>query len=320
MGGFSNAIKGDVLGLQMAGFANTVKGSTKGCQMAGFANVTALDVHAAQLSGFANVTGGNLNGGQIAGFTNITKLDVKAIQMAGFANVSGGNAKGLQMSGFANVARGNVKGAQIAGFANNGQGNVEGLQFGVVNTAKKLNGLQFGVVNIADTVEKGAAIGIFNFVKNGYRAIEVSGNETLHGIMSLKMGTQKFYTIFSVGNSMDEDLTWASGFGFGTMVDLNSKIDLAFEAQAFNLNEDGKWFDDTDDLICTAGINAAYHLLDKLSVFGGVSWNVAISEIKNSEGEVVGSSLVPWHSFNKTYHGTNVKQYAGFSVGLRMEI
>ncbi len=318
IGGFSNSVKGDVQGLQIAGFANTVKGNTKGAQIAGFTNVAALNANAFQISGFANIAGGDAIGLQIAGFANTVKGKAKGAQVAGFANISASDAKTGQIAGFANVSGGNVKGAQIAGCVNYAQREVDGLQLGVVNISKNLKGLQFGVVNIADSVEKGIAFGVFNFVKSGYKAFELGGSETIHAIFSFKTGTYKFYNIFSIGSIIGKNPAWAYGYGFGTLIYLNPKTGIAIEMQGFNINEKDIW--DTLNMICKIGSTFSYHLDEKISVFGGVTWNVAISELKNSEGTVVSSSLIPWHSFNKTYNNTNVKQYAGFSFGLRIKI
>jgi len=57
-------------------------------------------------------------------------------------------------------------------------------------------------------------------------------------------------------------------------------------------------------------------LSDNLTVFGGPSWNVLVSDV--ADGKAINSDYAPWHVFNKTYSNkTNVKMYPGFSVGVR---
>lgn len=303
IGGFANAINGNVKGVQIAGFANGVKGSTSGAQIAGFANINL----------------GNTNGAQIAGFTNISLKESNATQIAGFTNVVTADATAGQISGFANVVTGDFKGAQIAGFANYSQGDMTGAQIGVFNYAKNVKGAQIGVFNVADSVEKGLAFGVLSFVKNGYRAIEISSNETVHGVLSFKTGTYKFYNILSVGAILNDERAWAVGYGIGTLIPLTKQFDLAIEASAFHLNEDEYWTNELN-LLNKLSANLTYNIGERLAVFGGVSYSVAVSQLTNSEGVVVGSSLIPYYSRNETVRGTNLKELVGYNFGLAVKL
>lgn len=287
VGGFANAINGDVKGVQIAGFFNGVKGKTTG----------------AQITGFINLNKGITNGSQIAGFTNIVTSDVNAVQV----------------SGFTNIATKNVKGAQIAGFMNFSKEEVDGLQLGVFNYAKNVKGAQIGVFNYAENIEKGVAIGVLSIVKNGYKAIELKSTETIHGIVSFKTGTNKFFNILSVGGNFDGSNSWSVGYGIGTLMHFTKRMDISFEAHSFHINEDESWTRELN-MLNKLSATLSYNISDRYSVFGGASWNVAVSQLKDSEGNVVGSSHIPWFSYNETHNGVNVKQYAGFNFGLRMKL
>jgi len=335
IGGFANAIKKDMHGLQIAGFGNLVNGKTSGGQVAGFMNLNMNTTNGAQIAGFMNFSKSNMIGTQLAGFTNMNMDSTNAAQVAGFMNMNKGSSKGAQIagfanigtedlsaaqiSGFANIANGNVKGTQIAGFLNLTKNDMDGLQLGVVNYAKNIKGAQIAVFNVADSIENGLAFGVFSFVKKGYKAFELAGSESIHGILSFKTGTHKFYNIVSLGTNFTGVDAWALGYGFGTLLPLNQRMGLSLEANSFHLNENEIWTSELN-MLNKLSANLSFDLGEKFSVFGGASWNVAVSELKDNEGNVIGSALIPWHTFDKTYNKVNVKQYPGFMVGLRMKI
>ena len=142
---------------------------------------------------FAGYSGG-LDGLEVAGFANALKGDMRGIQVAGFCNNTFGDADGFEIAGFWNYNHRNVKGMQIAGFANLTRGTMEGIQVsGFINYAKVVKGLQIGYINIADTIESGMPIGFISFVKDGYRVVQIGGNETFMGEISYKSGIERFY-------------------------------------------------------------------------------------------------------------------------------
>lgn len=343
-GGFANILKGDMDGAQFAGYANINlakgkgfqgsgflnfnKDEFKGAQFAGYANVILSDAKAFQASGFANVVKGNLKGHQFAGFANVVTDSLKGFQGAGFGNYSKGNTKGQiagfsnfnfgeihgpQIAGFSNINVGNIKGVQLAGFTNINTNRLQGVQIsGFFNYAKKLKGFQLGVFNYIDSLESGASVGIISFVRNGYHKFEVSGNESLYGVLSYKTGTRSFYNILAVGASTRNDMIyWGWGYGVGTIIPINSKFDLNLEGTCFQINED-KWDNNKINLLNKVNLSLLINLTDNFTIFAGPTWNVMVSDIEQN------SQFVPWHTFNKTYdNDINVKMYPGFNVGMR---
>ena len=237
-GCFVNHAERDVTGVQFAGIGNSARHVT-GVQFATVYNVSS-SAKGAQLSGIANISE-NMNGIQYSGIANINK-NVRGIQFAGIANLSETVEYGVQFAGIANVSR-EVKGIQFAGISNvsesvtglqfGGIGNVSrevtGTQFaGIYNRTDTLRGFQFaGIINITDTIEKGASMALVNIVRRGgYRAWELSFADYMTVGLSFKMGTQKLYTIYSVGAALMKDKLWVAGIGFGNRTALSARIDF----------------------------------------------------------------------------------------------
>ncbi|MGE0077724.1 MAG: hypothetical protein AB7S48_07690 [Bacteroidales bacterium] len=302
LSGCSNIVLANSRGFQGTGFVNVVKGNFKGVQLAGFTNVVTDSIDGFQGSGFANYSKSNTRG-QLSGFANFNFSDTKGPQICGFSNINTGDLNGAQISGFANVNTKSLKGAQISGF---------------FNYTKVLKGLQLGAFNYVDSLEKGVAVGLLSFVRNGYHTFEISGNESMYGVLSYRTGTRSFYNILAVGASVrNEKIYWGFGYGVGTIVPVKGRVDLNFEAICFHINED-EW--DSDQLNLHNRINAlvSIRLTNNLTVFGGPSWNVLVSDITDDNGNIIKSDYAPWHVFNKTYNDkTNVKMYPGFSAGIR---
>lgn len=349
-GGFANILGGDMDGVQLAGYTNiNIKRGKgfqgagilnynhrefKGAQLSGYANVALANSSGIQGSGFANVVRGNYRGAQLAGFANVVTDSIDGFQCAGFANYSMSNSKGQisgfsnfnfsdtkgpQISGFGNINNGNLKGIQLAGFANINTGKINGAQVsGFFNYTKKLSGVQLGVFNYVDSLEKGASIGVISFVRNGYHKFEISGNESMYGVLSYKTGTNSFYNIISVGGAVKDDkIYWGWGYGVGTIVPLKGRFDLNLEATCFQVNED-EWTVDRLNLHNRINASVSVRLSDNLTVFGGPSWNVLVADIVDKNGNTIESDYAPWNVFNKTYDkNVNVKMYPGFNVGVR---
>jgi hypothetical protein len=290
-------------------------GGVNGTEFSGFGSVLRTHMKGAQFSGFGNVVLGETCGAQFAGFMNIDHGPVKGGIFAGFLNFSGQEARGAQVAGFANINTGNNHGAQVAGFSNINTGETNGLQLaGFFNYTKVLSGVQVGILNYADSSEGGVPIGLLSFVKNGYRAFEISANESLYGVSSFKTGTRSFYNILSVGGGYrNKRSLFAWGWGMGTLIAVAEKLDIAIEGQGLQVNED-EWFTSGTNFLAKASVSLAWNIAEHFSIFCGPSWNVAVSNIKHENG----SAIAPWSVFDKTTEGgTNIKMYPGLSAGLR---
>lgn len=274
-------------------------GGVDGAEFSGFGSVLRTDMKGAQFSGFGNIVLGETRGAQFAGFMNIDHGPVKGGIFAGFLNLSGQEARGAQVAGFSNINTGETSGLQLAGF---------------FNYAKVLSGVQVGILNYVDSSEGGVPIGFLSFVKNGYRAFEISTNESLYGVSSFKTGTRSFYNIVSVGGGYrNKRSLFAWGWGMGTLIAVAEKLDIAIEGQGLHVNED-EWFTSGTNVLAKASVSLAWNIAEHFSVFCGPSWNVAVSNVKYENG----SAIAPWSVFDKTTEGgTNIKMYPGLSAGLR---
>jgi hypothetical protein len=273
-----------------------------------------------EFSGFGSVLKGDMSGAQFAGFgNNVLGITIGA-QFAGYYNFSNDSVSGAQFAGFANVVAGDIHGAQIAGFANVATEIMDGIQIGVFNYVKKLSGVQLGVFNYADSVISGTPIGFLSFVRNGYKTVEIGTSETLHGYLSFKTGTRKFYNILSVGGSLREngdEVLWGWGYGVGTLLRLNNRFDVAIEGMSYHLNEN-EWFTNRINMLNKLNISFSYKLAEHFTLFGGGSWNVVVSETEDEFGNPVESAIAPYHTYNYTCdNGINVKMYPGFNAGIR---
>jgi len=304
-GGFANALRGDMNGIQMAGFCNNTFGRANGMEIAGFWNFNRGKINGLQLAGFANVALDTIVGLQGAGYANYSRGSSNG-QLSGFANVSTGNVSGIQGSGFANITIGDTHGVQASGFANITTGTQKGVQAsGFFNYARKLRGVQVGVVNVADTVEKGIPIGFLSFVRNGYKVIQIGGNETLFGEISFKTGVRQFYNILSVGAAVrNNSIKWGFGYGIGTLIPVGRRMDLSVEAVSYQINEDA-WYTEHMNLLNRLNLSLSYNITRMLGVYAGGSWNVLVT-----------GNEINWEH---PHHWTSeVSMYPGFTAGLRI--
>jgi len=318
LSGFGGMLKNNMKGTQIAGFGNIVMGTGNGFQAAGFFNYSHQYFQGAQIAGFANVINSDTKAWQFSGFSNVATGNSDAAQFSGFANYSKGNSVG-QISGFSNVNSGNLKGFQIAGFSNVNTDSLKGIQIaGFSNYTKTLNGIQIAPFNYVDSLEKGMPFGLFSIVKNGYRAFEISVSETLFGTVSFKTGTTKFYNIVSVGASYKNDqILWGWGYGIGTMFAMKNDWNMTVELLSYQINVD-EWFTEVLNLNNKLQITTSKKVAKNLHVFGGITWNVNVSDIEDHDGNVFKSTVSPWNVFDKTYNNeTNVKMYPGFTAGIR---
>ncbi|MTI32874.1 hypothetical protein [Xanthovirga aplysinae] len=336
LGGVLNLTNGNTDGFQLAGMGNMVKGITKGVQVAGFYNLSRQSRNAVQLAGFTNINGSSKNGIQIAGFANINSLKNKkgemedflsffaeqttGNQLAGFANISAGDTRGLQIAGFSNINSGKMRGVQLSGFVNVNSGDLDGLQIaGFFNHAQTVNGLQLGFINVADRIESGLAIGFLNFIKEGYRRLEVEHNEYFTANVSFKTGTKNFYNILSLGARAEKKETfWGFGYGIGTLFPVSNKVDLSIDAIAYNINEEKWWKTQEINMLNKLKVSFSYQITEGIEIYGGPSINVIVSNRENEEGSLVKGDFILLGSHSWRGVNTLTTLYPGFQAGLRL--
>ncbi len=352
IGGFCNFTKGDVYGASFAGLGNYTSGSTdglqvgglynvntgptKGGQFAGITNVTSGDVEGGYFAGIANVTAGDkIKGAQFAGIVNVAEQEGTLFQLAGISNVSVKGTNGTQISGIVNhngkaafdtqiagivnTSFADKNCAQISGIANFSKNEVHGAQIaGIVNYTRKLYGLQLGLINVCDSIKSGLPVGLMSIAKNGYYAFELETNESFYINATYKMGVKSFYNIFTVGVRPEKDrVIYGFGAGFGSMITFNPIWGMNIEATCTHINED-EWWTNEVNLLNRLKLNFSL-TAGKITFFGGPSFNVEVSNMKNEEGALTGSALNPSRSFYKKRHyNTLVTLYPGFNFGLRL--
>ena len=197
-------------------------------------------------------------------------------------------------------------------------GDVNGIQAaGFVNTAKKVNGLQLGFINLNDTVENGLALGFLTFSKKGYRAVEISANESFYANLSFRTGLKKFYNIFTVGlQPVGNQLNWGLGYGVGMYRTLSNKIDLNFDITSYAVYEDAPiWKSYTN--LNKINFGAELALSKNIKAFGAINYNIVVSNRLDNDDNLVGSMLPRYTLTNQTFNYVNVKSYPGLSVGFR---
>lgn len=347
LGGFVNVDRSDVRYLQLAGFVNLVGGNMTGLQGASFVNGVRREVTGAQLSGFVNlsqgVTGaqgsgfvnyahGKVDGVQGTGFVNFAYGDVTGAQGSGFVNYAHGHvtgaqgtgfvnyaksATGLQWSGFVNYSNDSIKGAQLSGFYNHSKV-VTGVQAsGFANFAKTLRGFQVGIVNIADTVEKGATIGLLNIVRTGKHEFAITTNDVTDINAAFRSGTNKFYSVLEAGIQTGDDPLWAFGVGFGTQFKpIKDKIIPSIELGTYSVNRVDDWQDDVNQLT-KLSVNVGYNFFKSLSVNAGPVLNIYATRTFNSDTGRYGLGLGENGFYDQTFSGTNVKAWVGYQIGVR---
>jgi len=316
--GFANGLKKDMKGVQVAGFCNNTFGYAEGLEIAGFYNYNHRDVKGMQIAGFANAALGSVEGVQISGFANHSQGSSMG-QFAGFMNTSMGKKNGLQVAGFANFSRGEGVGAQISGFANANIDYIKGVQVaGFVNVAKKIKGFQIAPFNVADTIESGVAIGVWSIVRNGYKTIQVGGNETFLGEVSFKSGVKKFYNIIAIGaNVKSNTVKWGWGYGIGTLWSVSQKFELGLEAMSYHMNED-RWWNNNTNLLNRLNLTASYQFSETFSVYAGPAWNVWVTSLKS--GETMDPTFNDWNVYDRSTSRNRVTMYPGLNAGIRISL
>lgn len=331
LAGFTNLVGGNVKGAQGAGFVNGVKGNVTGAQGAGFVNMS-KNVTGAQGAGFVNYAHGDLTGAQAAGFVNYVHGDMLGAQGAGFVNfaldsVTGAqgagfvnyakSVTGVQGAGFVNYSNDSLKGAQLSGFFNYAK-HVKGVQAsGFANYTKTLRGFQLGIINIADTVEKGATIGLLNIVRTGKHEVALGTNDVTDLNVAFRSGTDKFYSILEAGIQTGSDPLWSFGIGMGTQFQpIGGKFIPSVELGSYGVNRVDDFQNELNS-VTKLSVNIGYKFFKGISVNAGPVLNIYTSRSFNAETGTYGLGLGENGFYDQTFSGTNVKAWVGYQVGVR---
>lgn len=281
--GLVNVVNGQINGLQLAGIFNYTFSKVTGAQISGIGNISNHDVEGLQLAGVSNNNKGAINGVQISGVLNTNMHKITGLQLAGIANIQVDKITGCQISGVYGLAS-DINGVQLSGIMSQTTHDVSGVQVSsILNKARKVNGLQFGLVNIADTIENGVQVGLFNFVKNGYRALEITKDETYYCNFMYKTGGKKLYSILDAGIGKDKV---GVGYGVGFIQPIYKRLSVNIDAIYSALLATNSSDTYQGDLMnFRLGLN--YRLEKHLTLTGGLSFN---NYDPNKESERSGSA------------------------------
>ena len=268
-----------------------------------------------------NLLGGYSYGNRIfelGGLYNVNTHFTHGFQFAGIANYSGKTNNAAQFAGITNIAANGTTPFQFAGIANTAN-EVNGLQFsGIANFAKHLKGVQFALFNYAEESD-GVSIGLINIVKKGGKhELEVSFSEALNTAVSFKLGTDKFYTIFSGGiNYITTKTNYAAGLGFGTHIDWKKGWGNQIEAMGYALTENGTFEAKGINMLTQLKFTVSKQFAPHFKIFAGPVLNMTVSDYVNPETGAIGSSLSPWSMWKNDSKSTRLNSWIGLTAGVR---
>lgn len=268
-----NSTVGGLNGFQAAVGYNVVGGSTLGLQTAVGGSVTRGSLRGAQASVGANVVGSAVTGLQAAVGANVAGSDLRGLQLAVGVNVVGNRLEGLQVSSGVNQA-GIVRGAQY-GLVNVG-GDVQGNQVGLINVASRVKGLQLGLLNFAGHME-GVPIGLLSVMGNGVLRGEVYGSDVNPLNLSLKLGTERVYSVFTVGaGRFGGREHFSLGFGLGVHLPVQQRFFVDVDALSSTLHVDRKW--SFDHALYQLRAIGGFQVSRRFALIAGPTLNVQVAE------------------------------------------
>lgn len=253
----------------------------------GLSNIISNNAVGMQLAGISNHIGGTGYGCAIAGVANITDSSYKGVQVSGIWNASGNKTAGVMLSCMGNFSKGDFNGLQFSGLINIAQ-DVDGLQFsGLLNKAQKVRGVQFAtILNIAE--ESNCPIGLINIIKKGEMGLAVTYDILGNTVLSFRSGGKYTYGIlgFGINHKIDNDKTVAEA-GYGVHIPIKEWFRIDNEVKVSNIGST------TDKSILNASylLAPSFKLWNHFNVFGGASINYITSKSAALKSLVPGKTL-----------------------------
>ena len=315
IGGVYNYDHGDVYGLQVAGVVNAVSENVIGTQISGVMNTVKGKVKGVQIAGVLNHNDSITEGIQISGVYQNTKM-LRGLQIAGLYN-SAIKTTGGQISGLINRVDSASTFVQIAGLYNRAA-NIKGVQIsGLVNSCDTLTGLQIGIYNHADYVKKGLAIGLINYVKNGYHKLEFSYNELGTSSIGFRSGWAPLHMHYFGGiNLVNKDLRFLqAGMGIASSLSLSKTINFEVDANirnAHDIDDFSTWdFNMHNQLM----LGLSWQPFKKIGIRTGITFN---HFWYNNKGDINNHvvSLIDNPVYEKGGIDRSHKMWIGWHVGL----
>lgn len=270
-----------------------------------------------------NIISLNLIGGYSAGnkafelgcVWNASRDYTRGLQIAGLINYSGNSDNSIQISGLGNIAVFGKSPLQIGGLFNVAD-RVNGVQVsGLVNVARNVKGVQIGLINYMENGDEGVSIGLINIARHeGKYEFEISFSEAVNTLFSFRLGTDRFYTIFSGGvNYFSNPLEYAIGLGFGTSIGWRKYWSNQVEIQAFGVSYEKKFLSNSLNSIIQIRIPVCREFGKHFKVFAGPTLNFGLQNVDVADN--VKLSLWPmWFLYR---NNLQVSVWIGISAGIR---
>ncbi|MGL5732049.1 MAG: hypothetical protein ACRCX5_13135 [Bacteroidales bacterium] len=269
-----------------------------------------------------NLIGGYSYGNKAIELSPLYNIDIhlaKGLQLSGMINYSGNSYNAVQFAGLINIVKDGTVPLQLSGVVNVAK-YVNGLQFAtLVNIAKKNRGVQFALFNYAEESD-GISFGLVNIVKRGGKhEFEISFSEAINTVVSFKLGTDKFYTIFSGGVSyINSPVEYAAGLGMGTHIEWRKGWGNQIEAMGYSLSEQGSLKNNGINMLTQLKLTISKQFAPHFKVFAGPTINMTISDYVNPETGAIGSSLAPWSMWKTDRGRTRLNGWIGLTAGIRL--
>jgi hypothetical protein len=155
--------------------------------------------------------------------------------------------------------------------------------------------------------------------KSLYKAFEMSVSEGLNLQAAAKVGIKPVYGIFGIGTQfLTQDYKWAFGLGIGTHLIKQEKQSLTLEYMIYHVNENEIWTDNYNNLQ-QIKLHYSKRIGEKISIFGGPSFNLNIAENKQSFGHTFESTFAPYEMFTNVGDNHTAKGWIGFTLGIRFD-
>lgn len=249
---------------------------------------------------------------ELGGVWNASMEYTKGLQIAGLLNYSANSCNSVQISGFGNIASSGKSPLQLSGLFN-AAGHVNGLQLSaLVNVAKTVNGVQFGLINYMEDGDSGVSIGLINIARHGGKyEFEVSFSDAINTLLSFRLGTDQFYTIFSGGaNCFSSPVEYAVGLGFGTSIGWKKRWSNQIEIQAFSISQDRKFTNTSVNSIIQLRLPVCKEFARHFKLFAGPAVNLALQG-------TAAPSLAPWTTWSAQWKDMKAEGWIGLTAGLR---
>lgn len=238
-----------------------------------------------------NVVSINLIGGYSAG--------TRAFALGSMWNASRDFSHGLQLAGLLNIG-GDVRGVQLSA---------------LINVARSLRGVQIGLVNYIEDGEKGVSVGLVNIARRGGKyEFEFSFSDAVNTMLSFRLGTDRFYTIFSGGcNYLFSAVEYAVGLGFGTSIDWKGAWSSQIEVQALGISRGKKFTEGSVNSIIQLRLPVCREISRHFKLFAGPAFNLGLQDTTSAAlGE-----LAPWTAWKAQCGGILAEGWIGLSAGVR---